>query len=69
MTRGAAVPCELATACRKWKSSSRATPNLLQDECCNGLAHIDQMAQPVLLLDLADIRGETMLVKHIRYPP
>jgi hypothetical protein len=30
---------------------------LLQDDRCDGLAHIAQMAQPVLLLDFTDVGG------------
>jgi hypothetical protein len=41
---------------------------LLPDERCNGLPHIAEMAQPVLLLDLAHVGGQTMIVEDARYP-
>jgi hypothetical protein len=41
---------------------------LLPDERCNGLPHIAAMAQPVLLLDLAHVGGETMIVEDARNP-
>ena len=41
---------------------------LLPDERGNGVPHIAEMAQAVLLLDLAHVGGQTMIVEDVRYP-
>ena len=50
------------------ETSSRAASVVPQDERRDGLTHIAHMAQPILLLHLADLGGQKIIVKHVRYP-